>query len=84
MWHGVGLEQDDVTVLYSWRESEPRTTVCEEGQQANAEDNGCEECVAGKFSDTTGIAACTESCTAGSYSTVVGSASSADCQQVRG
>jgi hypothetical protein len=39
----------------------------------------CEECVAGKFSDTTGVAACT-SCAAGSYSTVVGSASASDCQ----
>jgi uncharacterized Zn finger protein (UPF0148 family) len=42
----------------------------------------CEECVAGKFSDTTGGTACT-SCAAGSYSTVVGSVSAADCQQVR-
>ena len=45
----------------------PCTTVCEEGKQPNAEDSGCEECVAGKFSDTTGGAACT-SCAAGSYS----------------
>jgi hypothetical protein len=42
----------------------------------------CEECVAGKFSDTTGVAACT-SCAAGSYSAVVGSVSATDCQQVR-
>jgi hypothetical protein len=42
----------------------------------------CEECVAGKFSDNSGVAACT-SCAAGSYSTVVGSVSAADCQQVR-
>jgi hypothetical protein len=38
----------------------------------------CEECVAGKFSDTSGVAACT-SCAAGSYSTV----GAASCQQVR-
>ena len=38
----------------------------------------CEECVAGKFGDTIGVAACT-SCTAGSYSTV----GAASCQQVR-
>ena len=57
-------------------------TVCEEGKQPNAEDNGCEECVAGKFSDTTGVAACTD-CADGSSSTVAGSASADDCQQVR-
>jgi hypothetical protein len=38
----------------------------------------CEECVAGKYSDTSGVAACT-SCTAGSYSTV----GAASCEQVR-
>jgi hypothetical protein len=38
----------------------------------------CEECVAGKFSDTAGVAACT-SCAAGSYSTV----GAASCEQVR-
>jgi hypothetical protein len=42
----------------------------------------CEECVAGKFSNTAGATACT-SCAAGSFSTVVGSVSAADCQQVR-
>jgi hypothetical protein len=42
----------------------------------------CEECVAGKFSDTPGVAGCT-SCAAGSYSAVAGSVSAADCQQVR-
>jgi hypothetical protein len=39
----------------------------------------CEECVSGKSSDTTGVAACT-SCTAGSYTSTVGAAS---CEQVR-
>jgi hypothetical protein len=39
----------------------------------------CEECVAGKFSDTTGVAACT-SCAAGSYMSSVGAAS---CEHVR-
>jgi hypothetical protein len=38
----------------------------------------CEECVAGKYSGTSGVAACA-SCTAGSYSTV----GAASCQQVR-
>jgi hypothetical protein len=38
----------------------------------------CEECVAGKFSGTTGVAACA-SCAAGSYSTV----GAASCEQVR-
>jgi hypothetical protein len=38
----------------------------------------CEECVAGKFSDTTGVAACA-SCAAGSYSTV----GAESCEQVR-
>jgi hypothetical protein len=38
----------------------------------------CEECVAGKFSDTTGVAACT-SCAAGSYSTV----GAESCEKVR-
>jgi hypothetical protein len=37
------------------------------------------ECVAGKFSDTTGVAACTN-CAAGSYMSTVGAAS---CEQVR-
>jgi hypothetical protein len=39
----------------------------------------CEECVAGKFSGTTGVALCT-SCAAGSYMSTVGAAS---CEQVR-
>jgi hypothetical protein len=38
----------------------------------------CEECVAGKFSATSGVAACA-SCAAGSYSTI----GAASCQQVR-
>jgi hypothetical protein len=38
----------------------------------------CEKCVAGMFSDTTGVAACTK-CTAGSYSTV----GATSCEQVR-
>jgi hypothetical protein len=38
----------------------------------------CEECVAGKFSGTTGVGVCM-SCTAGSYSTV----GAPSCQQVR-
>jgi hypothetical protein len=39
----------------------------------------CEECVAGKFSNTTGVAACTN-CAAGSYMSTVGATS---CEQVR-
>ena len=49
---------------------------------AAASADECEECVAGKFSNTSGVAACTD-CAAGSYSTVLGSVSAADCQQVR-
>jgi hypothetical protein len=41
--------------------------------------NECEECVAGKFSDTSGTAACMN-CAAGSYTGTVGAAS---CEQVR-
>jgi hypothetical protein len=41
--------------------------------------NECDECVAGKFSDTTSIAACMD-CAAGSYMSTVGAAS---CEQVR-
>jgi hypothetical protein len=55
--------------------------VCEEGQQPNR-DEECELCVAGKYKDTAGNAACVE-CVPGSYSTVVGSVSADDCQQVR-
>jgi hypothetical protein len=54
------------------------TTACEEGKQPNAEDNGCEACAAGKYSDTTGVALCTP-CAAGSWSAVVGSSTSSDC-----
>jgi hypothetical protein len=43
-----------------------------------AHDDECRECVAGMYSDTTGVAACT-SCAAGSYSTV----GAASCEQVR-
>jgi hypothetical protein len=43
-----------------------------------APSDGCDECVAGKFSDTTSVAACMN-CAAGSYSTV----GAASCQQVR-
>jgi hypothetical protein len=53
-------------------------SVCEEGKQPNADDNGCEGCVVGKFSDTAGVAACMN-CPAGSYTSTVGAAS---CQQV--
>ena len=38
----------------------------------------CEECVAGKSSNTTGVAACTP-CDTGSWSAVVGSSTSSDC-----
>jgi hypothetical protein len=57
------------------------STVCEEGQQPNRDDE-CESCAAGKFKDAAGNAACVE-CVPGSYSTVVGSVSADDCQQVR-
>ena len=43
----------------------------------------CEECVAGKFSDTTGVAACTN-CAAGTFSTVAGLTNDKGCQQVSG
>jgi hypothetical protein len=39
----------------------------------------CEDCVAGKFSGTSGVAACTD-CAAGSYMSTVGAAT---CEQVR-
>jgi serine protease 12 (motopsin) len=41
--------------------------------------NECEACVAGKYSDAIGVAACTN-CAAGSSSSVLGSASADDCE----
>jgi hypothetical protein len=52
------------------------TWVCGEGEQPNAEHDGCEECGAGKYSSV-GLA-CT-SCAAGKYGVGVGSASEDGC-----
>lgn len=52
---------------------------CEAGKQPNAENDGCEPCEAGKYSNTDSNAECAL-CEAGLYSVVVGSVSSGDCE----
>ena len=81
-WFGWGCRRrlDDNSNTNTFCTSACFSTVCEEGQQPNRDDE-CESCAAGKFKDAAGNAACVE-CVPGSYSTVVGSVSAADCQQV--
>ena len=56
----------------------PRTEDCGLGRGYLTTVYTCEECVPGKFSDTTGDEACV-GCAAGYWSTVIGSESADDC-----
>jgi hypothetical protein len=54
------------------------TTVCEEGTQPNAQDDGCYECPRGMFSGSSSSSPC-EPCEAGSFAPTSGSASCESC-----
>lgn len=76
----LALDDDqDFSSDFSFCEPACGKTTCGLGSQPNADDDGCEICVAGKFSDTLNNERC-KSCAVGSSSSE-GSADPIDCAQ---
>lgn len=61
-----------------WCSGTCSSTICGEGQQPNAADDGCEPCEAGYFSDASGIQPCVP-CAPGAFGAGTGATGCSEC-----
>ena len=62
----------------AWCSGPCSSTICGEGQQPNAADDGCEPCEAGYFSDASGIQPCVP-CAPGAFGAGTGATGCSEC-----